>query len=72
LYDVYERCLTFLLDLEKSSPGGDVAVVAHDASIRMLCTIAAGAGLSGLEWQPLPVASVQRVVLPLRRFHAAS
>jgi len=64
LHDVYARCLTFLMDLVGQSNEGDVVVVAHDGSIRMLGAIAADVELARLEWGPERIAGVQRVRLP--------
>ncbi len=54
LHEVYLRCLGFLFDLRQRSHDGDVVVVAHDGSIRMLRAIMAADDLAGLKWESFP------------------
>jgi 2,3-bisphosphoglycerate-dependent phosphoglycerate mutase len=68
LRDVHVRCLTFLLDLVGQSSEGDVVVVAHEGSIRMLRAIVADVELAEMEWESGRAAGVQQVRLPLTRF----
>jgi len=73
LHDVYARCLSFLVDLAKQSHDGDVVIVAHDGSIRMLRAIVDDADLFGLTWEPLPKEEERLVALRLPvQFDAAS
>ena len=65
LHDVYARCLRFLLDLSVERHDGDVVIVAHDGSLRMLRAIVADRDLTGSEWAPHTTLGVQRVVVPL-------
>jgi broad specificity phosphatase PhoE len=65
LQDVYARCLRFLLDLSAEKLDGDLVIVAHDGSLRMLRAIVAGANLTGSEWDSLTTCGVERVVLPI-------
>jgi probable phosphoglycerate mutase len=64
LHDVYARCLRFLLDLSLEKHDGDVVIVAHDGSLRMLRAIVADGDLTGSEWHPRTTLGVERVVLP--------
>jgi broad specificity phosphatase PhoE len=64
LHDVYARCLAFLLDLVGQSNEGDVVIVAHDGSIRMLGAIAADVGLAQIEWEADRIVGPQQVRLP--------
>jgi broad specificity phosphatase PhoE len=68
LRDVYLRCLDFLHDLVRRSDDGDVVVVGHDGSIRMLKAIIGSDDLAGLKWESSPQDKVQPVTLgwPLR------
>jgi broad specificity phosphatase PhoE len=73
LRDVYLRCLAFLSELAHRSEDGDIVVVAHDASIRMLKAITGGDDLVGLAWTTSPQARVQPVTLDRQlQLHAAS
>ena len=63
LHDVYARCLNFLLEISAEKLGGDVVIVAHDGSLRMLRTIVADANLTGSKWDTF-TAGVERVVCP--------
>lgn len=64
LHDVYARCLAFLLDLVGQSNEGDVVVVAHEGSIRMLRAIAGDVGLAQIEWDTDRIVGPQQVRLP--------
>ncbi len=63
LRDVYLRCLAFLGDLTHRSESGDVVVVAHVTSVRMLKAITEADDLIGLHWATTPEARVQPVTL---------
>jgi broad specificity phosphatase PhoE len=63
LHDVYLRCAGFLEDLAHRGHEGDVVVVAHDASARMLRAIMAADDFVGLKWGSLPEATVQPMAL---------
>jgi 2,3-bisphosphoglycerate-dependent phosphoglycerate mutase len=64
LHDVYVRCAAFLDHLRGQERDGDVVVVAHGGSIRMLRALVAEAELRGLGWDAVPNASIFRLVLP--------
>jgi probable phosphoglycerate mutase len=66
LEDVYRRCSAFLRDLVDHPVGGDVVVVAHGGSIRMLRALVADQALQGLSWESVPNASLYRLELPWR------
>lgn len=51
LRNVYIRCLDFMWELAHRSEVGDVVVVAHDGSLRMLRAIIAAEQLAGLKWE---------------------
>jgi broad specificity phosphatase PhoE len=61
LRDVYLRCSAFLHYLVERPGDGDVIVVAHGGSIRMLRALVADTELEGLEWDAVPNASICRV-----------
>ena len=65
LHSVYMRCLRFLLDLAEQAHDGDIAVVAHDGSVRMLRAILSDADLFGLEWELWPSCEEQPIGLRL-------
>ncbi len=65
LLDVYRRCSDFLQHLLRQDEGGDVVVVAHGGSIRMLRALAADIDLRGLAWGTIPNAGIFRLDLPL-------
>jgi broad specificity phosphatase PhoE len=71
LRDVHVRCLTFLLDLVGQTSEGDVAVVAHEGSIRMLRAIVANVELAQIEWKSDRIAGVQQVRLPSKSIQSA-
>jgi broad specificity phosphatase PhoE len=73
LRDLYLRCLGFLQDVAHRFHEGDVVVVAHDGSIRMLRAIMVADGLAGLKWDSLAEEKVVGVDLrwPLQ-LHTAS
>jgi 2,3-bisphosphoglycerate-dependent phosphoglycerate mutase len=64
LLDVYLRCSTFLRRLIDTPTDGDVVVVAHGGSIRMLRALVDNAVLEGLTWDVVPNAGTYQVVLP--------
>jgi len=63
LHDVYLRCLGFLHDLEDRSHDGDVVVVAHQASTRMLRAIIVGDDCVGSTWESFPEGMVRPMAL---------
>jgi 2,3-bisphosphoglycerate-dependent phosphoglycerate mutase len=63
LRDVYLRCLHFLHDLVRRSDEGDVVVVGHDGSIRILKAIMGAHRVAGLTWESSPQDKVQPVAL---------
>jgi probable phosphoglycerate mutase len=63
LRDVYLRCLHFLHDLAGRSDDGDVVVVGHDGSTRMLKAIIGAHRVTGLSWESSPQDKVQPVAL---------
>jgi broad specificity phosphatase PhoE len=65
LRDVYLRCSAFLRYLVERPQDGDVVVVAHGGSIRMLRAFVSDANLRGLTWDRVPNASICRLILPL-------
>jgi 2,3-bisphosphoglycerate-dependent phosphoglycerate mutase len=73
LADLYLRCRDFLNELAGRSGDGDVVVVAHDGSIRMLRAVLGADDLAGLRWESSGQRLVQPVALggPLQ-LHAAS
>jgi broad specificity phosphatase PhoE len=64
LDDVYRRCWSFLDDLRRSTGTGDIVVVAHGGSIRLLRAVLAEHPLRGMAWDAVPNASICRVELP--------
>lgn len=64
LLDVYLRCSTFLRHLVDTPTDGDIVVVAHGGSIRMLRALIDNAVLEGLAWDVVPNASTHPVTLP--------
>jgi broad specificity phosphatase PhoE len=67
LLDVHHRCAQFLSRLSDRPPRGDVAVVAHGGSIRMLRACLEGVDPSGMAWETVENASIYRVPLPPAR-----
>ena len=65
LSEVHERCAAFLEHLCGAGDRGDVVVVAHGGSIRMLRALAADVELRGLAWDTVPNAAIIRLELPL-------
>jgi broad specificity phosphatase PhoE len=63
LRDVYLRCLHFVHDQVGSSGNGDVVVVGHEGSIRMLVAVIGSHDLAGLTWESSPRDKVQAVAL---------
>jgi broad specificity phosphatase PhoE len=64
LLDVYLRCSTFLRHLVNTPGDGDLVVVAHGGSIRMLRALVDNAVLEGLVWDVVPNAGTYQLVLP--------
>jgi broad specificity phosphatase PhoE len=64
LLDVYLRCSTFLRHLIDTPTDGDIVVVAHGGSIRMLRALVDNAVLEGLAWDVVPNAGTYQVMLP--------
>ena len=62
LHDVYKRCLHFLLDLSVEKLSGDVVIVAHDGSLRMLRAIVVDANPTGSPWDSSASPGVERMV----------
>jgi 2,3-bisphosphoglycerate-dependent phosphoglycerate mutase len=65
LSEVHQRCSAFLQHLLGQHEVGDVVVVAHGGSIRMLRALAANIELKGLAWGTVPNAGIFRLDLPL-------
>lgn len=63
LHDVYLRCLGFLQDLEDRCHDGDVVVVAHEASTRMLRAVIVGDDCVGSKWESFPEGIVRPLAL---------
>jgi glucosyl-3-phosphoglycerate phosphatase len=64
LHDVHVRCSSFLRSLYERPEDGNVVVVAHGGSIRMLRALVARVELRGLEWGTIPNASIYRLMVP--------
>ncbi len=62
--DLAARCQDFIDWLLAQPRDGDVVVVAHGGSIRLLQAALTGAPPAGLAWGPVGIASVHRVQLP--------
>jgi len=65
LEDVYRRCRSFAASVASSVPTGDVVVVAHGGSLRMLGAALTGADVDGMRWEQVPNGSVRRVAVPV-------
>ncbi len=63
LQDVFRRCSDFARSLASGEPTGDVVVVAHGGSLRLLAAALTGSGLDGMSWEAVPNGSVRRVVV---------
>ncbi len=63
LDDVADRCTSFCHDLVARQPAGDVVIVAHGGSIRLMKALLAGTEPAGMTWGAVANASVHRVVL---------
>jgi broad specificity phosphatase PhoE len=66
LLDVHHRCAQFLSGLSDHPSGGDVAVIAHGGSIRMLRACLEGVDPAGMAWETVENASIYRVPSPRR------
>ncbi|MGD0313194.1 MAG: histidine phosphatase family protein [Acidimicrobiales bacterium] len=64
LLEVHNRCAQFLHRLSHRPPGGDVAVIAHGGSIRMLRACMEGMHPTGMPWETVENASIHRVPWP--------
>jgi 2,3-bisphosphoglycerate-dependent phosphoglycerate mutase len=64
LLEVHHRCAQFLVRLSDRPPRGDVAVIAHGGSIRMLRACLEGVEPTGMAWETVDNASVRRVPWP--------
>jgi broad specificity phosphatase PhoE len=64
LLEVHHRCAHFLSRLAERPAGGDVAVIAHGGSIRMLRACLEGLEPTGMAWETVANASVHRVLWP--------
>ncbi len=58
LTELYERVAAFVDELEMRAPTGDVLVVTHGGVIRVAQAYCSGIPASGMEWGPVPNASV--------------
>ncbi len=63
LLDVHRRCTQFLNGLSDHPADGDVAVIAHGGSIRMLRACLGGVDPAGMVWETVENASIHRVPL---------
>jgi probable phosphoglycerate mutase len=63
LEDVFRRCHAFVGWLASSEPTGDVVIVAHGGSLRLLAAALTGSALDGMRWEPVPNGCVRRVVV---------
>jgi probable phosphoglycerate mutase len=59
-----DRCADFLAWLADHEPLGDLVIVAHGGSIRLLQAILTGTDPAGMAWSPVANASVHRMVVP--------
>jgi broad specificity phosphatase PhoE len=64
LFDLHHRCAQFLSRLTDRPSRGDVAVVAHGGSIRMLRACLEGVDPSDMAWETVENASIHRVPWP--------
>lgn len=64
LGQVAARCAEFVQWLEARPNDGDVVIVAHGGSIRMLKAVLSRTEVSGMHWGTVANASVHRLVLP--------
>jgi probable phosphoglycerate mutase len=58
-----ERCADFLAWLADGQPVGDLVIVAHGGSIRLLRAVLTGTDPAGMAWGPVANASVHRMVV---------
>jgi 2,3-bisphosphoglycerate-dependent phosphoglycerate mutase len=66
LDDLHQRCADFVTSVESQNDEGDIVVVAHGGSIRMIRAAASGCRITGMSWGNVANASICRVTLPLR------
>ena len=58
LTELYERVATFINEVEMRAPEGDVLLVTHGGVIRVAQAYCRGIPAAGMEWGPVPNASV--------------
>ena len=58
LTELYERVAAFIDELEMRAPEGDVLVVTHGGVIRVAQAYCNGIPAAGMDWGPVPNASV--------------
>jgi broad specificity phosphatase PhoE len=64
LTDVADRCADFVSWLGSRSGRGDIVIVAHGGTVRLLRAALAGTPLTGLSWGTVANASVHRITYP--------
>jgi 2,3-bisphosphoglycerate-dependent phosphoglycerate mutase len=64
LDDLHLRCADFVSSVESRNDGGDIVVVAHGGSIRMIRAAVWGSQITGMSWGHVANASICRVTLP--------
>jgi 2,3-bisphosphoglycerate-dependent phosphoglycerate mutase len=69
LRDLYRRVATFADDLLSPGPPGEVAVVAHGGTVRVLTAYLRGVPVERMRWEPVANGSVVR--LPLQQLQRA-
>ena len=65
LDDLHARCADFVSSVESRNDEGDIVVVAHGGSIRMIRAAVGGSRITGMSWGNVANASICRVTLPL-------
>lgn len=65
LDDLHLRCADFVSWVESRNDEGDIVVVAHGGSIRMIRAAVWGSRVTGMSWGNVANASICRVTLPL-------
>jgi probable phosphoglycerate mutase len=71
LDDLYLRCAEFVWSVAARQDAGDIVVVAHGGSIRMMRAAASGTRITGMSWGNVANASVCRVTLELAQLGTA-
>ena len=64
LRDLYRRVAAFADAITRSPLSGDVAVIAHGGTLRMLSACLRGAPVERMAWEPLDNASILRACAP--------